>query len=917
MSIQITRDELLKFEHTLHCKLRGAKGIKLTGLPALNEIENILLFKFIEENEEVNLPNDIKFTSLCEKYATDDKIKEDKKIPNIKDRNCYKLWDTFYNANNEDFILGQYFKNDFIRKYIKSSVNKISAFTEAKKQDISQTIQELFNLTYNKFKGVKFDSTLYDMFGSAHEQFKTDATGNSGKTTEQHFTPQDIKKLIVEEVKPKAKEIIYEPCAGSGGMIHTADQYVRNNEPKEYKKFKKNIYANECNAELIKPLMINMLLHNIPVDNIHEQDSLSCENITFMKEKADTIMTNYPFGMSNTIDLNDYKGVEDYWKILTRGKGKKSVIKNSSGQFVLHIYHSLKKNGRTGFVSDRGIIYNGDSSTFEGDIRKFLVENGNLYKIILLPTGIFPYTPFATCVIFYKKGETTKTLEIYEGKFKDIKAKKGLYVEDIPIKTFTLEELRKNGYCFKTEEKIDVIQKGWVKLGDVVEIHNGRFNSQDMDNKGDIPFFSCVSNNPCGLHSEYSYNFNEDYIIFIGNGGSQKIICSQNIGMGKSYIHNGKVALRSGAYLFKVIKNILIKYIYYYLWIIRYNINFSAKYSGNLGVLSLEQIKDIQIPSLSLSHQEEIVSFLDEQFKLYDINLLSTIIKDIPLFDLLINKKYDMFADAMHIIYRKLEADAMQQTFSRDMKSIFNLSVHSVKSKEYKLGEVVEFQNGKALTKDAIEPGIYPVIGGGQKPMGFHNKYNTNENSILCSSSGAYAGFISKYNTKLWASDCFSINIKNNILLNNKYLYYILKLLLQENIYKLQSGSGQPHIYSKNLENILIPIPSLEDQEKIIKQIESIESTQTDYKTYGNVLQGQIDMLNVAIKNLVENNSNILDEETLSTELESENESEPEVVQEVKPKKSEKKVTLEPSAKKESDTSKKGKKNTKTVTLDV
>ena len=144
MSTQITRDELLKFEHSLHCKLRGAKGIKLTGLPALNEIENILLFKFIEENEEVNLPNDIKFTFLCEKYATDDKIKEDKKIPNIKDRNYYKLWDTFYNANNEDFILGQYFKNDFIRKYIKSSVNKISAFTEAKKQDISQTIQELF-----------------------------------------------------------------------------------------------------------------------------------------------------------------------------------------------------------------------------------------------------------------------------------------------------------------------------------------------------------------------------------------------------------------------------------------------------------------------------------------------------------------------------------------------------------------------------------------------------------------------------------------------------------------------------------------------------------------------------------------------------------------------------------------------------
>jgi len=38
MSSQITKEDLLNFTHQLHCKLRGAKGIKLTGLPALNEI---------------------------------------------------------------------------------------------------------------------------------------------------------------------------------------------------------------------------------------------------------------------------------------------------------------------------------------------------------------------------------------------------------------------------------------------------------------------------------------------------------------------------------------------------------------------------------------------------------------------------------------------------------------------------------------------------------------------------------------------------------------------------------------------------------------------------------------------------------------------------------------------------------------
>ena len=63
---QITKEDLLHFTHQLHCKLRGAKGIKLTGLPALNEIENILFFRFIEERAEIkDIPNEIKFTAIC------------------------------------------------------------------------------------------------------------------------------------------------------------------------------------------------------------------------------------------------------------------------------------------------------------------------------------------------------------------------------------------------------------------------------------------------------------------------------------------------------------------------------------------------------------------------------------------------------------------------------------------------------------------------------------------------------------------------------------------------------------------------------------------------------------------------------------------------------------------------------------
>ena len=135
--------------------------------------------------------------------------------------------------------------------------------------------------------------------------------------------------------------------------------------------------------------------------------------------------------------------------------------------------------------------------------------------------------------------------------------------------------------------------------------------------------------------------------------------------------------------------------------------------------------------------------------------------------------------------------------------------------------EVCEFKNGKGLKKDNLNDGEYPVIGGGKKPLGYHNEYNRNNNTILCSSSGAYSGYISKYSQKIWASDCFSIISLNINNLNEKYLFYYL-LSIQNSIYKLQNGAAQPHVYSKDLQKMKIPMISIEKQNKIIKFLDKL-----------------------------------------------------------------------------------------------
>jgi type I restriction-modification system DNA methylase subunit len=159
-------------------------------------------------------------------------------------------------------------------------------------------------------------------------------------------------------------------------------------------------------------------------------------------------------------------------------------------------------------------------------------------------------------------------------------------------------------------------------------------------------------------------------------------------------------------------------------------------------------------------------------------------------------------------------------------------------------GELCSFKRGKQLSRSKFKTGIYPVIGGGHQPTGFHNKYNKDKNTILCSSSGT-AGLISKYESEVWASDCFSIHSKNEKILNEKYLYYYLKSI-QTNIYQLRTGAVQPHIYPKSVENLKIPLPSIEQQ---ISIVEFHESNLMKIKQLENEIKKLKELNNVSLVN--------------------------------------------------------------------
>ncbi len=115
------------------------------------------------------------------------------------------------------------------------------------------------------------------------------------------------------------------------------------------------------------------------------------------------------------------------------------------------------------------------------------------------------------------------------------------------------------------------------------------------------------------------------------------------------------------------------------------------------------------------------------------------------------------------------------------------------------VGDFIVPQRGNALlSKDAI-PGDIPVVAGGLEPSIYHNVANTVAPVITISSSGANAGFLNLWSVPVWSSDSSFIDFKMTPYV---YFWYALLKRHQNNIYKIQTGSAQPHIYPSHISNL-------------------------------------------------------------------------------------------------------------------
>lgn len=146
-----------------------------------------------------------------------------------------------------------------------------------------------------------------------------------------------------------------------------------------------------------------------------------------------------------------------------------------------------------------------------------------------------------------------------------------------------------------------------------------------------------------------------------------------------------------------------------------------------------------------------------------------------------------------------------------------------------KLGEVCEIKTGKGVTKkNAISNGVYPIISGGKKPMDYINIHNREANTVTVSRVGANAGYVNYISERFYLNDkCFSVISKKDNVFIPRFLYYALKKQ-EDNISSLQSQGGVPTINTVKLGNILIPLPPLSVQHRIVEILDKFTALEAE-----------------------------------------------------------------------------------------
>lgn len=227
----------------------------------------------------------------------------------------------------------------------------------------------------------------------------------SNETAGEHFTPREVIRLMVNLLfieddqaltKPGVVRSLYDPTAGTGGMLSVAGEHLASLNPDA----RLVMYGQELNPESYAICKADMLIKGQDIANIIFGNTLSADGL--LGKLFDYMLSNPPFGV-------EWKKIEkeirkEFEQMGFNGRFGPGLPRVSDGSllFLLHLVSKMRPavdgGSRFGIVLNGSPLFTGGAGSGESEIRRYMLENDLVEAIIGLPTDMFYNTGISTYV---------------------------------------------------------------------------------------------------------------------------------------------------------------------------------------------------------------------------------------------------------------------------------------------------------------------------------------------------------------------------------------------------------------------------------------------------------------------------------------------------------------------------------------
>ena len=278
--------------------------------------------------------------------------------------------------------------------------------------DFANTVERLHKagllyLVVEKFAHIELHPRRVDNvhMGLVFEELIRKFAEISNETAGEHFTPREVIRLMVSLLfieddealtRPGIVRTIYDPTAGTGGMLSVAGEHLHDINPGA----RMSMYGQELNPESYAICKADMLIKGQDVRNIVLGNTLSEDGL--LGKLFDYMLSNPPFGVEwKKVEKEVRREAEDKGFAGRFGPGLPRVS-DGSLLFLLHLIAKMRPaeqgGSRIGIVLNGSPLFTGGAGSGESEIRRYLLENDLVEAIVGLPTDMFYNTGISTYV---------------------------------------------------------------------------------------------------------------------------------------------------------------------------------------------------------------------------------------------------------------------------------------------------------------------------------------------------------------------------------------------------------------------------------------------------------------------------------------------------------------------------------------